>query len=66
MQCNSKFYENLTPERIDALLDELRGRTPDPDDVEPVIYERPGAGAYHAMFPRALEPAASAREGGAP
>jgi NADH-quinone oxidoreductase subunit E len=65
MQCNFKFYENLTPERIDALLDELRGRTPDHDDVEPVIYERPGAEAYHLMFPRAIEPA-SARGGEAP
>lgn len=64
LQCNFKFYENLTPERIDALLEELRARTPDPDDVEPVIYERPDAEAYHAMFPRAIEPAAGAREGG--
>jgi hypothetical protein len=52
MQCNFKFYEHLTPDRIDALLDELRERTPDHDDVVPVIHERPDAGTYHAMFPR--------------
>jgi NADH-quinone oxidoreductase subunit E len=52
MQCNLKFYENLTPERVDALLDELRRRKPDPQDVEPVIYERPDLEAYRAMFPR--------------
>ena len=64
MQCNFKFYENLTPERIEALLDELRGRAPDHDDVEPVIYERPGAEDYHAMFPRAAEPSGTAPESG--
>jgi hypothetical protein len=63
MQCNFKFYEHLTPERVDALLDELRGRTPDHDDVVPVIYERPATDAYHAMFPRAAEPAASGEAG---
>jgi hypothetical protein len=52
MQCNFKFYENLTPGRVERLLDELRGRTPRPDDVEPVIYERPDSETYHAMFPR--------------
>jgi NADH-quinone oxidoreductase subunit E len=52
MQCNLKFYENLTPDRIDALLEELRGRTPDPQDVRPVIFERPDPSSYHAMFPR--------------
>ncbi|CAN5801769.1 hypothetical protein BH20GEM1_BH20GEM1_00170 [soil metagenome] len=52
MQCNLKFYENLTPDRIDSVLDELRGRNPDPHDVRPVIFERPDSGAYHAMFPR--------------
>jgi NADH-quinone oxidoreductase subunit E len=52
LQCNLKFYEHLTPDRIDALLDELRGRTPDPHDVRPVIFERPDAGTYQAMFPR--------------
>ncbi len=62
MQCNLKFYENLTPERIDALLDELRGSTPRPFDVEPVIYERPDLDGYRAMFPRTLE---RARTGGA-
>lgn len=55
LQCNLKFYENLTPDRIDALLDELRASTPDPADVEPVIYARPGAAEYRAMFPRTLE-----------
>jgi NADH-quinone oxidoreductase subunit E len=52
MQCNFKFYENLTLERVDALLDDLRGRTPHMDDVEPVIYERPDPEAYRALFPR--------------
>jgi NADH-quinone oxidoreductase subunit E len=52
MQCNFKFYENLTPDRVGRLLDELRGRIPRPDDVEPVIYERPDSQTYHAMFPR--------------
>jgi len=52
LQCNLKFYEHLTPDRIDALLDELRGRTPDPHDVRPVIFERPDPSAYQAMFPR--------------
>jgi NADH-quinone oxidoreductase subunit E len=52
MQCNLKFYENLTPDRVEALLDELRGRAPRADDVEPVIYERPDAQSYRAMFPR--------------
>ena len=52
MQCNLKFYENLTPDRIDSLLDDLRSRTPDPHDVRPVIFERPDPDAYHAMFPR--------------
>ena len=62
MQCNLKFYENLTPERIDALLDGLRQSTPRPFDVDPVIYERPGLDGYRAMFPRTLE---RARSGGA-
>jgi NADH-quinone oxidoreductase E subunit len=52
MQVNLKFCENLTPERIDALLDELRRREPEWDDVEPLIYERPTAEEYHAMVPR--------------
>lgn len=62
MQCNLKFYENLTPERIDALLDELRKSAPQPFDVDPVIYERPGLDGYRAMFPRTLE---RVRSGGA-
>jgi NADH-quinone oxidoreductase subunit E len=62
MQCNLKFYENLTPERIDALLDELRRSTPQPFDVLPVIYDRPGLDDYRAMFPRPLE---GSRTGGA-
>lgn len=53
MQCNLKYYEHLTPERIDALLDELRSREPEREDVEPVIYERPDDEAYGRMFPRA-------------
>ena len=66
LQCNFKFYEHLTPERIDALLDELRARTPDHDDVEPVIHERPHADAYHAMFPRSAQPAPSGAGEGRP
>lgn len=54
MQCNFKFYENLTPERVDALLEQLAAREPDPDDVEPVIFERPDREAYEAMFPRTM------------
>jgi NADH-quinone oxidoreductase E subunit len=37
MQVNERFYENLTPERIDALLDELRGRS-DGLGVAPQIF----------------------------
>lgn len=51
MQCNLKFYEHLTPERIDALLDELRERGVEWEEVEPVIYDRPDDAAYRAMFP---------------
>jgi NADH-quinone oxidoreductase E subunit len=51
MQVNLKFYENLTPERIDAILEELGGRDPSWDDVAPVIYERPALEEYRAMFP---------------
>lgn len=54
LQCNFKFYENLTPERIDTLLTELAARDPDPDDVEPVIYDRPDPAAYRAMFPATM------------
>ena len=53
MQCNLKFYENLTPDRVDALPTELRQGRPDFHDVQPVIYERPDMEAYRAMFPRA-------------
>lgn len=53
LQCNLRFYENLTPERVDALLEELRGDQPDPDDVQPVIYERPDREAYARMTPEA-------------
>lgn len=51
MQVNLKFCENLTPERIDDLLHELRSREPEWDDVEPLIHERPDDAAYRAMFP---------------
>lgn len=51
LQCNLKFYENLTPERIDALLEELRERGPEWEDVEPVIYDRPDVETYRAQFP---------------
>lgn len=61
MQCNLKFYEHLSPDRIDALLDELRGRTPDPHDVRPVIFERPDSSTYHAMFPRSTRVEAESR-----
>ena len=54
LQCNLKFYENLTPERVDALLEELRGTDPDPDDFRPVIYERPDREAYARMAPGAV------------
>jgi NADH-quinone oxidoreductase subunit E len=52
MQCNLKFYENLTPDRVEALLAELRRGRADAHDVQPVIFERPGMEAYRAMFPR--------------
>jgi len=52
MQVNFKFCENLTPERVDALLDELRGKEPAWDDVEPLIHERPSLEEYRAMCPR--------------
>ena len=55
MQCNLKFYEHLTPGRIDALLDALRSSAPDSRDVLPVIYERPTDEEYRSMFPRAME-----------
>lgn len=43
LQCNLKYYENLTPERVDAMLEDLRKRKPLWNDVEPVIYDRPGS-----------------------
>lgn len=55
MQCNLKFYEHLTPERVDALLGEMRTSAPDPRDVQPVIYERPSDAEFRAMFPRAMD-----------
>ncbi|HET6342491.1 MAG TPA: NAD(P)H-dependent oxidoreductase subunit E [Gemmatimonadota bacterium] len=54
LQCNLRFYENLTLERVDALLEELKGTDPDPDDVRPVIYERPDREAYARMAPEAV------------
>jgi NADH-quinone oxidoreductase subunit E len=51
MQVNLKFYEHLTPQRIDMLLAELRGKEPRWDDVEPTIYERPTLEEYRALFP---------------
>lgn len=62
LQCNLKTYENLTPERVDALLEELRRREPIWEDVEPVIHERPDRAAYERMFPRSMD---RARTGGA-
>ncbi len=56
MQCNFQFYENLTPDRVEALLGDLQGGAPDLGDVEPVIYERPDLEAYRAMFPRSSGP----------
>lgn len=53
MQCNLKFYEHLTPERVDALLDEWGSREPEWGDVEPVILPRPSDGEYRAMMPGA-------------
>jgi hypothetical protein len=61
LQCNLKFYENLTLERVDALLEELKGADPDPDDVRPVIYERPDAEEYGRMAPGAIAPAGEGR-----
>ncbi len=53
MQANLKFCEHLTPERVDALLAELRSKEPEWDDVVPLIHERPDGEAYRAMVPRA-------------
>lgn len=52
MQCNLRFYEHLTPDRVDALIDELREVEPQWGDVEPVIFDRPDGQAFEAMFPR--------------
>lgn len=65
MQCNLKFYEHLTPERIDALLDELREREPEWEDVEPVIFDRPDDEALKAMFPDSGKALRRDRTGGA-
>ncbi len=50
LQCNFQYHENLSLERVDALLDELRGADPT-DEVMPVIHERPSRDAYREMFP---------------
>lgn len=65
LQCNLKYHEHLTPERIDALLDELRGREPEWEDVEPVVHPRPDAAAFRAMMPRAAAAMVRAGTGGA-
>lgn len=52
MQVNLKFYENLTAPRIDALLEELRSKEPEWDEVDPVIYDAPSIDEYREMFPR--------------
>lgn len=64
MQCNLKFYEHLTPERIDGLLDELRERAPAWEDVEPVIYDRPDDETYRAMFPGTVRALRREKTGG--
>lgn len=51
MQVNLRYYENLTPERVDSLLHELRAQEPLWSDVEPVIYPRPADEAYREMMP---------------
>ncbi|MBW3661292.1 MAG: NAD(P)H-dependent oxidoreductase subunit E [Gemmatimonadetes bacterium] len=65
MQCNLKFYEHLTPDRVDALLDELESREPEWEDVEPVIWDRPSDDAYRAMFPESGKALRRERTGGA-
>ena len=45
------YLDLFGPERVDALLDELRVADPDPADVEPVIYQRPDRDAYARMAP---------------
>lgn len=65
MQCNLKFYEHLTPERIDALLDELREGGPEWLDAEPVIFDRPDDETYRSMFPDSAKALLRERTGGA-
>ncbi len=65
LQCNLKNYENLTPERVDALLDELRGAEPDWTDVQPVIHARPDREALRAQWPAAPAAMRRAETGGA-
>lgn len=50
MQCNFKYYENLTLERIDELLDELSEKRPELD-AKPLILDRPSDEAYQEMMP---------------
>ncbi len=50
LQCNFQYHENLSLERIDTLLEELRGVEPTAD-VTPIIHERPTRDAYREMFP---------------
>lgn len=65
MQVNLKFYENLTAARMDGLLEELRSKEPEWDDVEPVIYERPSLEEYAQMAPSREGDMARADTGGA-
>lgn len=65
MQCNLKFYENLTPDRIDRLIDELRQDGPAWDEVEPTIFERPSVEEYRAMWPDSAGAMNRERTGGA-
>lgn len=65
LQANLKFYENLTSDRIDALLEELRGREPQWEDVEPVVYARPSLAEYRTMLPRRAGAMERPRTGGA-
>jgi len=65
LQCNLKFYENLTPERIGRLIDELRDDGPAWDDVEPVVFERPSDEEYRAMWPQKAGAMVRAGTGGA-
>lgn len=51
MQCNWKYYENLTPARIEALLEALADEPRQSEDDEPVIYERPTLDVYREIMP---------------